>query len=211
MITSTTRPLNDGERAELSSRLENAGRESRGALVKTGGVSTLVCVVLLALTLLASDAPWWIVTAFWLVLAAVFTLWIGMPWRRLMRQQVVSFEAALRANTARVTRVQSDRVIEFEEEEDEGACYAFALSDGTTVFICGQEFSGEERFPNSDFSLIDVLGPESNPITTLLEKNGRELTPERVIPASTKRQLAIPDHLTVVSEPLDTIEDALRS
>jgi hypothetical protein len=157
-------------RAVLASRERRQG-EPR-ALVKTGGVSTLVCAVLLALTLLASDAPWWIVTAFWLVLAAVFTLWIGMPWRRLMRQQVVSFEAALRANTARVTRVQSDRVIEFEEEEDEGACYAFALSDGTTVFICGQEFSGEERFPNSDFSLIDVLGPESNPITTLLEKNG---------------------------------------
>jgi hypothetical protein len=106
--------------------------------------------------------------------------------------------------------VESSRVIEFEEEEDEGACYAFGLADGTSLFIVGQEFSGEVGFPNSDFSIVDVLGPDGTPIMALIEKNGHELTPERVVAARMKWQLRIPEHLTVVDIPLDRIEDALR-
>ena len=206
----TERALTQQERQHLSGRLERARTESRTALLKTGGASALVCGVLAIATMLASDAPGWVIGLFWLVLGLVFTAWIGMPWRRLMRGQVVLLEEGLRVNRARVIRVQSPRVVEFEEEEDEGACYAFAQDAGRSVFIVGQEFYEDDDFPNSDFSVVEILGGGGTPIDTVIEKHGIKLTPERIVPAATKIRLEIPEHLSVVAEPLDTIEEALR-
>ena len=207
--TPTERPLTAAEREALSSRIERAVAESRAALVKTGAASALVCGALAVLTRLASDAPWWVIGLFWSALGGLLTLWIGMPWRRLMRQQVPVLNDGLQANRAIVTRVQAARVVEFEEEEDEGACYAFELDAHTLIFIVGQEFYEDDDFPNSDFSMVDILGKNGRPIDTRLEKNGVKLKPQRMIPAAIKRQLEIPEHMSVVHAPLDTVEQAL--
>jgi hypothetical protein len=210
MIERTERPLTGAERQDLLTRLERARRETRTALTKTGTASALVCGILLAITLLASDAPWWVVSSFWALIALVFTLWIGMPWRRLMRNQVSMLEDGLRTAVARVTRVRSDRVVEFEEEEDEGACYAFALDANASLFIVGQEFYEDDDFPNSDFSIVEILGPRGNALDMIVQKHGQKLMRERVIPAAVKWRLAVPEHMTVVNRSVDTIEDALR-
>lgn len=105
---------------QLSARLENARAESARALVKTGAASGAICGALAVLTLVASTAPRVIVVGFWAALWLLFTLWIGLPWRRLMRGQIPILESALRAGRARVIRIQSPRVVEFQEEEDEG-------------------------------------------------------------------------------------------
>src|SRR5829696_1559208 len=125
MLDPIERPLTDGERRDLSARLQNARAESARALVKTGGASAAICGSLMLITLWLSDAPAVVIVGFWAALALVFTLWIGMPWRRLMRGQIPIMEEALETNRARELRVQSARIVEFEEEEDEGACYAF--------------------------------------------------------------------------------------
>jgi hypothetical protein len=140
VLTKAERSLTEAERDNLTARLMNARAETRRALVKTGGASGLVCGLLAVATLFASDAPWVVVLSFWAILWLVFTLWIGLPWRKLMRSQISVFEEALRANRARAIRLQSGRVVEFEEEEDEGACYAFEHEPGACIFIVGQEF-----------------------------------------------------------------------
>jgi hypothetical protein len=197
------------ERQGLLVRLAAARRETRLALLKTSAASVIVCGVLALLTLAASDAPRSVIIAFWSALAVLFALWIGLPWHRTMRQQVVWLDDALVANRARVTRITSDRVVEFAEEEDEGACYAFEHGPGAVVFVVGQEFYEDFDFPNSDFSLVELLGSHGRPVDTLLNKTGQRLLPERVIPASTKWQLEIPEHLTVVDAPLDRVEEFL--
>jgi hypothetical protein len=204
------RPLSDAERATLTLRLQQARRESRLALVKTGAASSAVCGLLGVLTALASDAPLAVIVAFWLALATLFTAWIGWPWRKLMRRQIPVLEGALR--TARVidTRLTSRRVVEFEEFEDEGACYAFAQEDGSCVFVVGQEFYDDDDFPNTDFSIIDVIGENGLPVTSWLTKVGAKLRPERVVPAAMRDALEIPEHLVVVETPIDHIEAALR-
>ena len=209
MVTTTERPLTAPERQALSRRLDNARSQRRMALAKTGGASGLVCGGLAVVTLAASTAPWWVVALFWSGLAAVLTLWIGLPWHRLMGQQVASLDDAFQASQARVTRVQSRRVVEFEEEEDEGACYAFEHDAGASLFIVGQEFYEDDDFPCSDFSIVDLLGTGGQPVDTFIEKHGPKLTPERVVPAAVKRRLLIPEHLTVVPAPLETVEAAL--
>jgi hypothetical protein len=211
MITQTERPLSEAERSQLTARLANARAESRRALVKTGGASAAVCGALAMLTLLASDAPRTVIVAFWVVLWLLFTLWIGLPWRRLMRGQTRMFEEAIRTNRAREIRLQAMRVIEFEEEEDEGACYAFDHDGNAAVFIVGQEFYENDEFPNTDFSMVEILGERGQPIDVMIVKRGRKLQPERVVPAAVKNRLELPEHLTIVPGTLDRIEASLPS
>ncbi len=209
MLDSIERPLTDSERQHLTTRLQAARTESRNALLKTGAASTAVCGVLMLLTLWLSDAPAVVIAGFWAGIGLLLSLWIGLPWRRLMRGQIPILEDGLRTNRARELRLQSDRVVEFEEEEDEGACYAFDR-DGSTIFVVGQEFYEDDDFPNGDFSIVEILGVSGRPVDTLVAKRGRKLAPERVIPAHVKNQLELPEHLEVIDAPLERIESALR-
>jgi len=209
MLTTSERSLTPAEVRTLSARLDQARRDSREALLKTGGASMLVCGVLALLTLGVSDAPVWVILLFWSALALLFTAWIGLPWHRTMRQQVASLDDAMRARRARTTRIQSSRVVEFEEEEDEGACYAFELDATTCLFIVGQEFYEGDDFPNSDFSIVDLLGTHGRPIDTILEKSGVKLKPERVVPANVKRLVEIPEHMITVEAEIEQVEHAL--
>jgi hypothetical protein len=194
---------------QLTERLANARNESKKALLKTGGAAAAICMLLGILTLLASDAPRLLIIAFWLLIWLVLTLWLGLPWRRLMRGQVKMFSEAIHANRAREIRLQATRVVEFEEEEDEGACYAFDDDGKSAVFVCGQEFYEDDDFPNTDFSIVEILGEQGQTIDAFLIKRGRKLKPERVVPAAVKNRLELPDHLTVVLGTLDHIEESL--
>ena len=212
MLDSFERALTEDERRHLLARLQSARAESRYALPKTGAASAAVCGGLMLITLWLSDAPRLVIVGFWMGIALVFALWIGLPWRRLMRAQIPILEDALRADRARELRLRSSRVVEFEEEEDEGACYAFDVDAGSSsIFVIGQEFYEDDDFPNSDFSMVDLLGTHGRSIDTMLTKRGRKLHPERVIPAQLKNRLDLPDHLEIVQAPLDRVESALRT
>jgi len=79
----------------------------------------------------------------------------------------------------------------------------------SVVFIVGQEFYENDDFPNTDFSIVEILGERGQPIDALLIKRGRKLTPERVVPAATKNRLNLPEHLTILPATLDHIEASL--
>ena len=90
------------------------------------------------------------------------------------------------------------------------ASYAFDDDGTSSVFINGQEFYEDDDFPNSDFSMIELLGTSGMAVDVLLLKRGRTLRAERVIPASVKDALELPQHLEVVPAPLERVESALR-
>ena len=209
MLAHTERSLTSAERRHLESRLTGARREHARALVKAGGASGVVCGALAVATLLASDAPWLVIVGFWTVLWLLFTLWIGLPGRQLMRGQVAMFEEALRTGRAREVRVEASRVVEFEEEEDEGACYAFEHEPGGSLFNVGQEFYEDDDFPNSDYTMNEILGERGQAIDVELLNRGAKLVPVRIVPAATKRRLALPEHLTAVAASVDEIETVL--
>lgn len=209
MMSQIERPLSAEEHAQLKARLTMARTESMMALAKTGAASALVCGVLAILTLFASSAPRAVVVGFWALLWLIFTLWIGLPWRRLMRGQARTLAEAIRTNRAREIRLQTTRVVEFEEEEDEGACYAFDHEGNAAVFIIGQEFYEDDDFPNTDFSMVEILGERGQAIDVLIVKRGRKLQPERLIAAAVKNRLELPEHLTIVPGALERIEASL--
>jgi len=206
VIEEFDRPLQPEERDEVARRLDRETSAATTVVFRTGAATASVCVLLALWTLAASDAPRSIVIAFWSVLAVLLTLWIAAPQRRSRARQAAALSDALRANRARELRIQSSRVVEFEEIEDEGACYAFEADNARVLFVCGQEFYADDVFPNADFSLVTVLGSAGQPADSLIQHRGRKLEPERVVKSAIKRALQIPDHLETVAGPLVDIE-----
>jgi hypothetical protein len=203
------RELTSAEKADLDARGERLDAMSRRSLLKAAAASLIVCAVLAILTLIVSDAPRTVIVGFWIGLSLLFTAWVGVPGRAGFRRQQIALAAAIRHNRVRGLRVQSRRVVQFEEIEDEGACYAFDIGDRRVLFVQGQEFYPDKSFPNTDFSLVDVLGSDNRVVDAIFAKTGTKLEPERRIEREVKNRLRMPDHLEVVEGELETIESAL--
>jgi hypothetical protein len=199
-LPATRRALTESEqrlvRAKVRHYAARAHRTSRSAVL-TGAVTT---ILLWLLTMWASDAPWTVVTAFWVVAGGAITIW---TWRELRgggqqaRSIVNALESALRRNTADVFDVRATSFGDFEEIEDEGACYAFDLGDGQVVFVMGQEFHASARFPSLDFSLVYALDESGRTADMFIDKRGAVAVAAERVPAHIKKRLVLPDHLEV--------------
>lgn len=213
-LESFRRGLTAAEVRYLRAKSGNLSRTGRKALRAYLPVGAVILLALWLVTVLVADAPLLVITLFWIVIGVVIMLWV----RRDMRKDAGQFEAiargldsALKRNAADVYDVRATAFAEFEEIEDEGACYAFDLEDGRLVFIAGQEFYPGARFPSLDFSLVYVLGENDQPVDMLIEKRGSKATPARIIPAATKNLLDVPDHLETRVGRIDTLEILLRA
>jgi hypothetical protein len=149
------------------------------------------------------------ITGVWFSLGTLLTLWPYFTARRELAGDVDRFEEALRRNQALEVRVQSAEMVEFEEEEDEGACYAFQLNDGRILFISGQGYYPSSRFPNTDFSLANIYDNKGVCIEELIHKRGHKLEPSRTVPASLKSDLSVPEHLQTIEGRLAELEGLL--
>jgi hypothetical protein len=131
----------------------------------------------------------------WFLICATLGLWSYVSARRELTRDVDRFQEALRRDEAHEVRVQASEMVEFEEIEDEGACYAFQLSENRILFVSGQEYYPSARFPNTDFSLVDIYAQDGRCLEELICKRGRKLSPSRVVPAQIKSSLHLPSHL----------------
>jgi hypothetical protein len=156
--------------------------------------------------MVVTHSPWYIVSAIWFGIGSVISLWNYFSEKPKERAAVELYAEALRRNQARETRIQSDEMVELEEEEDEGACYAFQLSRKRIVFVSGQDFYPSARFPNSDFSLVCVYSDKGVLVERFIEKRGKKLRPKRTISADRRTNLKVPSHLEVIEGTLDDLE-----
>jgi len=62
-----------------------------------------------------------------------------------------------------------------------------------------------------DFALVYLLDENGNPIEMVIDKRGPKASPEHVIPAQSKFDHGIPDHLEVRQGTLAEIARAFRS
>lgn len=211
----TRRPLTAGETRLLRARISSL--RDRGQRVASAGlwIGIGAIAILCALTLLASDAPPLVITGFWLVAGIVIILWTRRDLdadRRAMASNAAGLQSALSRNLALVYDIRSTGFVEFEEMEDEGACYAFQLKDtDKLVFISGQEFYDEARFPSLDFALVFPLDESDRRVDMLIDKRGAKASPVRRIPAAVKANLTIPEDLQLVQGDLSNIEGVLRA
>ena len=209
-----TRPLNEKERRLLQSTVAWRKRRVRAGPKRITFFAltmfTLFWGVLLLASLKDKRGPAWYQTGL-IAAAFVFPLsaWTYLRNRPELIADLQRHEGALRRNEAQVTRVQSNEMVEFEEQEDEGACYAFQLDNRRILFISGQEFYPSAKFPNTDFSLVDIPAEDGVLVQSFVEKNGRKLRALREIPSQQKAHLRIPVHLEIVDGDLDRIEQIL--
>jgi hypothetical protein len=203
------RPLTDAERRLIRARVQRLTKSARRAPAASLWISAAGVFVLWLLTLVASDAPWPVVTALWLLVGGAIAAWV---WRDLRRDAAMTgdyaaeLRRALERNAADVYDITATRFVEFEEFEDEGASYAFELADGRIVFISGQEFYPGAKYPSLDFSLVYVLGAAGTAVEMVIDKRGARAAPVRTIPAATKHKVTMPEHLEVRRGRLDEIE-----
>lgn len=211
ILESSTRSLTAAERRLLDAKIRDLQtRVSRGP--KAALTSVAVVVILWILTLVASDVSWPIVTSFWIVLGIGLYLWVRRDLMKdldNLRRMLRGYESARRRDQAEVFEVRSSAFAELKEFEDEGACFVFQIADDRLVFVVGQEFYPQARFPSHDFSLVHILDERSQPVEMVIEKRGPQAAPARVIPAATKLRLEIPEHLEVMEGRLDQIESLL--
>jgi hypothetical protein len=211
-IEPSRRPLTAAERRVIRARIAGLTAMNRRASKGVPYIGAGMVLLLWVATLLASDAPWTIVTLFWLVVGGGLMVWVRRDvvrdaghWLEMVR----GLESALRRNTADVYDVRASGFAELEEIEDEGACYAFALDGDRLLFISGQQFYESARFPSLDFSLVYVLDEQGQTVDMLIDKRGSRVAPARTIPAAVKQRLDVPDHLEVRNGTLDDIEASL--
>ena len=206
------RSLNEKERRAIRAKIARLTASQRRALTTSLPIAAGVMFVLWLWTILASDAPWLVVTAFWLVVGAGITLWVRRDMRSHAGQLtaiVRSLQSAIRRDEADVYDIRARSFAVLEEIEDEGACYAFELENDRLVFISGQEFYEAARFPSLDFSLVYALDESGAAVDMFIEKRADKATPSRVIAAAIKRHLDVPDHLEVRAGRIASLEAAL--
>lgn len=214
LMENTVRSLSEKERRLLNAatalRQRRLDKLHRRMLVIGLLQFLVIWGVMLMATIADKKGPTW----YWSMLIALgialpIALWSYLSLKPKLIADVRNFESALRRNEARVIRIQSDRMVEFEEEEDEGACYAFQLKNYRIVFVAGQEFYPAAKFPNDDFSLISIYGDNDVLVEELIEKHGLRLKPARTISSKQKATMIIPYHLETIAGDLDRIEQLL--
>ncbi len=108
-------------------------------------------------------------------------------------------------------QIEATSFTEFEEVEDEGACYAFEIDWDRTVFVVGQQFYAGPKFPSHDFALVYILSERGDPVDMVIGKRGPRARAARTVPAVTKLELEIPEHLEVIAGRPRQVEDLLKS
>jgi hypothetical protein len=190
VLEPSRRPLTAAQKRLLRARTHGLAAPSRRLSRSTLLVGGATLAALWLWTLVASDASWATVCAFWLVAGGAIMWWVRREMRGDQRQLdaiVLGLESALRRNIADVYDVRAIAFAELEEIEDEGAC-----------------------FPSLDFSLVHVLDEHGPAVDMLIDKRGATVAPARTIPAAVKRALVVPDHLEVRRGTLADLETILR-
>ena len=211
MINKFKRPLTDKEKRVLrasSSSLKQYMNKLGKRIVISGFILT---GVLWGLTMLVAKESWTTITAFWLCTGTGISIWSILSERQKLRKRVNAAESAMMRNEAEVLQIQSAEMIEFDEIEDEGACYAYQVDDESILFIEGQDFYASAKFPNNNFEIVHIYDAAQKLVEMIIDKHGDKLRPIRKIASEDKKKLKLPDHLEVVKGKLSNIEQILKA
>lgn len=110
--------------------------------------------------------------------------------KRKIEELITKYNDALEENKVKVIHCQSERMLEFEEFEDEGAEYLFQVETGRIFHLFGQEYYETGKFPNSDFELAAIIGKDGYMVDFYINCLGQKLKPERTISAEKKGKYA---------------------
>jgi hypothetical protein len=203
-VEKVKRPLNTRELTLLEGgRKRELGRltNMRKNMFQLGLLMYLLfCALCIAATIADHKGPKWyiscLINAVWL---PPLIYWAHRSARKDVLRRLHRFDSAIARNEAEETRVESSTVLKFEEIEDEGTGFAFEIGNLNFIFIIGQEIRETKRFPNSDFSVIEIYDDSRTLMETYTVNRGDKLTPAQTVGAKDKRKLPMPEHMEIVS------------
>ena len=117
------------------------------------GIGIFVVVSTITSLVAKSISPFFPI-AVWFMICTGLVVWVAVSSRRDLIREIDRLEGTLLHDEADEVTIQSTEMVEFQEEEDEGACYALQLNSGRIVFVVGQDYYPSAKFPNTDFSLV---------------------------------------------------------
>lgn len=208
-MTETVRTLSPAERRLWMCVLARHRRRASRVAGRVALAELVVMSLLCAASLFLSEIPWPIVVGFWLAVGVVTGLWNYSSETRRSKGLIGQAARVLTRNEVFETTIRSTAMVEFEEEEDLGARYAFQISDYRITLVTGQDFYPSARFPNTDFSIVDVRNDAGQTTDRWIVKRGRKLSPVRVVPAKMAQTLAYPRHLQTIAGRLEDLEQIL--
>jgi hypothetical protein len=176
------------------------------------GYGTTGLIVLAGNLLAVNKTPLWFTL---LIFAGVGTFLFVSVCRSMLRQDkhnramIHAIDDVLQNGTVVEEIVKSDRMIEVQELEDEGACYLFEVEDKKLLLLFGQEYYPGTKFPSTDFSLIRILDSKNNPVEFFIEKRGEKLKPYRTIPEKDRLKQIIPYEQKFINCGIDELDEHL--
>jgi hypothetical protein len=103
-------------------------------------------------------------------------------------------------------------VVEFENKRDrKKGWYAFQIDDDQIVFVRTTFCQSSRRFPNSDFSLVDIADEKGNIVAGFARSHGDPLRPIRSLSEQEAAGLRAPAHMEIVSGDLTQIDTFLSA
>jgi|SRR5579864_1233544 len=204
------RPLNTSEQRILRNSLSREEGRLKAASRRIVVFGVTVFGVFWGLTVLADKRSLLPATIFWLLVLPPLLWWAYLSARRDIRSSIHRLQSAFLKNEVRELRVEAKELVEFAELEDEGACYAFQVESDKVLFIVGQDYYSSARFPNTDFSLNQIVNQEGKVIEEVITKRGTKLSPKRTIASAIKSKLWVPENLQVIEGHVDDLELLLQ-
>ena len=203
--------MNAAEFRYLKARLGMLRTQRRLISKRTLACNAVLFGSLAGVTLLAErDVDPRLIVCFWVIAGVCIGSWSFLEERKRIAKREKGLEVVISQGVVHEFRFLSSRVAEFEEIEDEGACYAFELTAGGVVLIAGQDFYESAKFPNNDFSIVEFRGPGAKTVDFQIKKRGEKLTPFKCVSSRDKKRLALPEHLTFVAGTLDSFFESLQ-
>ena len=215
LLEQFVRPMTAAELRLLKVPLRRKQRPEKHGLSVALGMFLMIfgffLVACLAATVIDHQPAWYysILIAFGVSALVWIVAYPGLRReQKRMEARCRMYEAAIQRNEVHVTHIQSDEMVEFEEEEDEGACYAFQVNGPRIVFVSGQDYYASAKFPNNDFSLVDLHGPDGTILEGWVQKHGKKLKPLKKLPGKLRWHIDS-EHLQVIEGDLADLERLL--
>jgi hypothetical protein len=111
----------------------------------------------------------------------------GKQLREIRKNAIINNKEILEKNSFQVLWCKPKAVVSFEQYEDEGYHYIFDIGEDTLLFIGGQDFPSNNRFPNTEFEIrketleMTNLGNKLKASTKICIKDQKDITKPNVI------------------------------
>jgi hypothetical protein len=151
--------------------------------------------------------------AFVLAVFLGIVLWVYRENALMLAAREAALRRALDRDEVRVLHCRADNMLAVPEAADEGPGYFFQVEPYAILYLDGQAYYPTNRFPNTDFEVVEVLDEQGVVIAGRINCLGERITAERALTPAQKarlvRQDRLPADMSLIDGALAGVEERL--